>query len=367
MSKFYRANVARRLALIAPILLIAAPALAAKVGSVVRVKGSETSELVGMGLVVGLDNTGDGGDFAPAHRPLVEVISKLIDDQTTLGELDDAKSVALVALSATIPAEGVAEGDKLDVYVSTVGPAKSLEGGRLFLIPMLGEQADSDVLALASGEVTLENPEVPTTGRIAASGRSGAKMTRTIRAQYIDSRGYVQLVINPANASFSTATNLAGLINSLVAPDGPDVARAVDEKNVYIRVPEYERANPAVFVNLILDSYIDASQVTGGARVVINQRTGTIVMSGDVEVSPTLISHDGLTVSMIEPAPLPELVEPRVVENNVIAIDPADRGGPRLAELLEAFNQLKVPAEDRIQIIRQMHDAGQLHAELVLQ
>ena len=171
-----------------------------------------------MGLVVGLDNTGDGGDFAPAHRPLVEVISKLIDDQTTLGELDDAKSVALVALSATIPAEGVAEGDKLDVYVSTVGPAKSLEGGRLFLIPMLGEQADSDVLALASGEVTLENPEVPTTGRIAASGRSGAKMTRTIRAQYIDSRGYVQLVINPANASFSTATNLAGLINSLVAP-----------------------------------------------------------------------------------------------------------------------------------------------------
>ena len=166
MTNYCCANLARRLAIIALILLIAAPALAAKVGSVVRVKGSETSELVGMGP----------GRRARWHRrrrrlrprPTARWWRSSASSSTTRppsGELDDAKSVALVALSATIPAEGVAEGDKLDVYVSTVGPAKSLEGGRLFLIPMVGEQADSDVLALASGEVTLENPEVPTTGR----------------------------------------------------------------------------------------------------------------------------------------------------------------------------------------------------------
>ncbi|MEO1236303.1 MAG: flagellar basal body P-ring protein FlgI [Planctomycetota bacterium] len=352
--------------LIAGLTLAAAggPTLwALEVGSVVRIKGSETSTLVGMGLVVGLDGTGDGGDFAPAHRPLAEVISRLIDDQTRLFELEDSESVALVAIEATVPAEGVREGDLLDVFVSCVGPAESLAGGRLFLVPMLGEHRDSDVMALARGEVRLEDPASPRTGKI----EGGAKMTRSVRARFMDQRGYIQLVVNEPNASWTTTKNLAALINGLVSPDGPDAARAIDAKNVFIRVPEYERSNPASFIANIMEAYIDGGQVTGSARVVINERTGTIVMSGDVEVSPTIVSHNGLTITMVKPAPPPEDVKPAIVSEEFAAIDPANRGGARLADLLTAFNQLKVPAADRIAIVKQMHDAGQLHAELVIQ
>jgi flagellar P-ring protein precursor FlgI len=346
-------------------MILIGPAAALEIGSVVRIKGSETSTLVGMGLVTGLDGTGDGGDFAPAHRPLVEVISRLIDDRTHLAELQDARSVALVAIEATVPAQGVREGDLLDIFVSCVGPAKSLAGGRLFLIPMVGEHKDSDVMALARGPVRLEDPDAPRVGKI----ENGAKMTRSVRARFMDQRGYIQLVVNEANASWTTTNNLAALINGLASPDGPEVARAIDAKNVFIRVPDYERANPASFIANIMEAYIDGSQVTGAARVVINERTGTIVMSGDVEISPTIISHDGLTITMLKPEPLGDdgQPQPQVVTEEFLALDPADRGGARLADLLTAFNQLKVPAEDRITIVKQMHEAGQLHGELVIQ
>lgn len=348
------------------VLVIGGQVAALEVGSVVRIKGSETSTLVGYGLVVGLNGTGDGGEFGPAHRPLVEVINRLIDDQTQLGELEDSKSVALVAIEATVPANGVREGDLLDVYVSCVGPAKSLEGGRLFLIPLVGEHKDSDVMALARGPVQIEDEDLPRTGKI----ESGAKMTRSVRARFMDQRGLIQLVVNEANASWTTTNNLAALINGLVSPDGPEAARAVDAKNVFIRVPEYERTNPASFIANILEAYIDGSQVTGSARVVVNQRTGTIVMSGDVEISPTIISHHGLTITMLKPEPVAapgEQLPPQEVTEEFLALDPADRGGARLGDLLTAFNQLKVPAEDRITIVKQMHEAGQLHAELVIQ
>ena len=349
------------LALVA--LVFALPAAALELGAVVRLKGSETSTLVGMGLVVGLNKTGDGGDFAPAHRPLAEVVSKLIDDQTSLRELEDSRSVALVTVEATVPAEGVREGDLLDVQVATVGPAKSLAGGRLFLVPLVGEHQNSDVMALARGGLSLSDPANPTTATI----KGGAKMTRNVRARFMDDRGYVQLVLNQANASWTTSNNVAALVNGLVSPDGPEVARAVDAKNVFIRVPEYERANPAAFIANVMEAYIDASQVTGAARVVINERTGTIVMSGDVEISPTIISHEGLTITMLSPPPAPEQAEPTLISEEFIALDPGDRGGAQLGDLLAAFNQLKVPAQDRIDIIRQMKDAGQLHAQLIEQ
>ena len=364
--KFYPPmNLSRVWILAAALMLTTVSAAGLEVGSVVRIKGSETSTLVGMGLVVGLNGTGDGGDFAPAHRPLVQVISRLIDDRTSLLELQDSKSVALVAIEATVPAQGVREGDLLDVHVSCVGPAKSLEGGRLFLIPLVGEHKDSDVLALARGPVVLENDETPRTGRIS----NGAKMTRSIRARFMDQRGYIQLVVAEANASWTTTNNLAALINGLVSPDGPEVARAIDAKNVFVRVPDYERANPASFIANILEAYIDGSQVTGAARVVINQRTGTIVMSGDVEISPTIISHDGLTITMLKPPPVGDDGQPapQVVTESFLALDPNSRGGARLGDLLSAFNQLKVPADDRITIVKQMHEAGQLHAELIIQ
>src|SRR5690606_9756086 len=101
-----------------------APAQAVQVQDLVRLKGSETSKLVGMGLVVGLRGTGDGGKFMPAMRPLAAVMQQFMDPNVIAFELKDAKNVALVTLTATLPATGVREGDRVDVYVSAVGAAK---------------------------------------------------------------------------------------------------------------------------------------------------------------------------------------------------------------------------------------------------
>lgn len=353
------------------VAVIALPAQAVQVQDLVRIKGAERSKLVGMGLVAGLDGTGDGGDFLPAMRPLAEVIGRLIDPNVVTAELEDADNVALVAMSADLPAAGVREGDRVDVHLSSVGPASSLEGGRLFLIPMTGPLPESPVYAFAEGPITIENEDNLTTAVV----KNGAQLTRDVMSRYLDADGRITLVINDANASWPLANNLASLINGLVSPDGPNMAMALDEKNVVVQVPEYERQNPAAFISQILQTYIDPSQVSTGARVVINERTGTIVISGNVQISPVIISHKGLTITTIAPGAAPDAAPaaqageqpPEEQEQRFIALDPEDRGGARLADLLAAFNQLKVDAKDRIEILKLMHESGKLHAQLILE
>lgn len=349
------------------ILLAAAvwvrPAAAVQVQDLVRIKGSETSKLVGMGLVVGLRGTGDGGKFMPAQRPLAAVIQQLIDPNTVASELKDAKNVALVALTATLPASGVREGDRVDVQVSAVGACKSLEGGRLFMIPMTGPIPGSPVFAFAEGPVTIENTDIPTVGVV----KSGAQLTRDVMARYMDASGHITLVLNDAVASWPVANNIANLINGVVSPDGDSVAQALDQKNVVVLVPGYERTNPAAFISLILMSYVDPSQIGTGARVVINERTGTIVISGDVQISPVVISHNNLTITTITPETPATPENPRTDQQNFIGIDPEKRGGTSLRDLIDAFNQLKVEAKDRIAILKEIHRSGKLHAQLILE
>lgn len=345
-------------------LVFPAAAQAVQVQDLVRIKGSEQSKLVGMGLVVGLRGTGDGGKFMPAMRPLASVIQQLIDPNTVAAELKDAKNVALVALSATLPAGGVREGDRVDVHVSAVGACKSLAGGRLFLIPMTGPLPGAPVYAFAEGQVVLESPENPTVGVVPA----GAQLTRDVMAQYLDGQGRITLVLNDAVASWPVASNIAALVNGVAAPDGPNIARAIDPKNVVIDVPLYERADPAPFISQILMSYVDPTQIGTGARVVVNERTGTIVISGDVQISPVIISHQGLTITTITPPP-PEgnAGEPVLDQRSFIGLDPEKRGGARLEDLISAFNQLKVDAADRIAILKRIDRAGKLHAQLIIE
>lgn len=343
-------------------LLIAGTAHAVQVQDVVRIKGSETSKLVGMGLVVGLKGTGDGGKFAPAMRPLAEVTRKLIDPGVVTAELKDTKNVALVTLTAEIPASGVREGDKIDVHVAATN-AKSLQGGRLFLIPLTGPLPDSPVFAFAEGPITVEDPGYPTVGVV----HNGAQLTRDVMSHFMDSRGRLHLVINNANASWTVSNNIADLINGLMAPDSPPIARAADQKNVLVQVPDNVRSNPAGFISQIMQTYLDPTQVASGARVVINEQTGTIVVTGDVEISPVVISHKGLTITTITPPPRPTPNEPRVQQQQWLALDAHRRGGAKLADLLEAFNQLKVDARDRIEIIKTINKSGKLHAELIIE
>jgi flagellar P-ring protein precursor FlgI len=343
------------------IAITASSAQAVQIGDLVRIKGSEQSKLVGMGLVVGLKGTGDGGNFRPAMEPLANVVRHFIDGTTVAAELKDAKNVALVALEATTPTTGVREGDLVDVHVSAIGTAKSLRGGRLLMMPMTGPLPDSPVFAYASGRVAVEDEEVPTVGVI----RQGAQIRRDIRAKFIEN-GRMTLVLNAPNATFQVADTIASTINDLML-EGPRIARAVDQKNVVINLPPAELRNPAPFISEILSTVLDPAFIQTGARVRINEKTGTIVMSGDVQISPVSISHGGLTISMITPRPKATAQAPQIEESNFIGIDPEQRGGEKLSSLIAAFNQLKVPVKDRIAIIKEIYSMGKLHAQVTFE
>src|SRR5688500_10437785 len=133
-------------------LLAAHRAHAVKVGDITRLSGQQSNILTGMGLVVGLPGTGDGGDYLPAIRPLAAMLSKL-NNNADARELTDVANVALVTVSAVVPPRGVARGDTIDVYVTSVGPATSLKGGRLFVPPMVGPTGGEQIYAFAQGNV----------------------------------------------------------------------------------------------------------------------------------------------------------------------------------------------------------------------
>jgi len=359
-------NMTRRGTLLALLIAIVAvaPAHAVQVQDLVRIKGEENSKLVGMGLVFGLSGTGDGGKFAPAMRALARVVQRLTDAATVAAELKDSKNVALVALSATLPTSGVSEGDRVDVRISAIGPAKSLEGGRLFMIPMTGPLPDSPVYAFAEGAVTIEDAKNPNTGVV----KMGAQLVKPVRAKFMNEYGQVSLIVNDTIASWPTATNLANHINGIVTMDeGPTVAKAVDPKTIVVQVPPADRDNPGAFLSQFLTSYIDAALIGTGARVKINEKTGTIVFGADVQISPVVISHQGLTITTISPPIEPTEDRPVQEESSWIALDPENRGGATLADLVNALKQLRVDSKDRIAIIKELYRVGKLNAQLIVE
>src|SRR4051812_35777940 len=147
------------------VLLLGSRAEAVKVADITRINGQRTNLLTGLGLIYGLKGTGDGGDFQPAIKPLASMLGKFADP-ATVTELTKVNNVALVSITATIPPTGVRDGDKVDVYVSSLGAATSLRGGRLFVTPLQGPLPGSGIFALAQGPVNLEDPSTPTVGKV---------------------------------------------------------------------------------------------------------------------------------------------------------------------------------------------------------
>ena len=134
-------------------------------------------------------------------------------------------------------------------------------------------------------------------------------------------------------------------------------------------MPEYELRNPAGFIADVMQIYVDAENVKTEARVVINERTGTIIVTGDVEVAPVIISHKDMTITtVVRPEGLPQVeqeIERR--QDDWVGFDPGKRGGMKLADLLSAFNQLKVGSDDRIAIIKEIERSGKLLGQLILE
>ncbi|MEM6392196.1 MAG: flagellar basal body P-ring protein FlgI [Planctomycetota bacterium] len=348
--------------ILALLALLAFDSRATQLQDLARVKGAETSKLVGMGLVIGLNGTGDSSAFASSHKMLAEMVRRFGDETAALSAISSSDAVALVYLSAEVPAHGVRSGDKLDIQVAKAGDAESLEGGRLLLCFLTGPAVDAPTMAAAEGPITI-NPNNPAAGKVI----DGAQMLRDIVSQAVDPFGRIHLVLNDDVASWPASTALARLINEVLAPDGPTIARAADEKNILVTLPRDQREDPGGFIAQILRTFVEPTLIHSGAKVVINERTGTIVLTGDVRVSPVVISHDGLTITAIRPEPDPANAQPQLVNEDFLPLDPQNRGGEELAALLQAFNQLKVPAQDRIEIIRQIARAGKLHARLIEQ
>lgn len=348
-------------ALLLVIALVQA-ASAVQVRDICRLKGSETNKLIGMGLVVGLNGTGDGGDFPPSARMLAAAIAQFHDPNVVAAELEDSDSVALVYLSAELPAEGVSEGDRVDVTVATAGPAESLAGGTLFMVPMTGPLPGAPVMAYAEGLLSIPDESAPTVGVIT----NGAQMIADVLTVSMDEYYRLRLIVDDAHAGWPTSNALAAQINGSIAPDGPRLAQAFDSKNVLVAVPMVQRQDPSQFISDVLTTFIDMSFVKGGAVVVVNKRTGAVVITGDVRLSPAVVTHEALSIDVYDPPRIGTPQEPNIRTERFIGVDPDDRGGTRLADLLAVFNQMNVSPKDLIEIIEAMQVAKMLHAKVIV-
>lgn len=372
-------------------LASAAPAWAVKIGDITHLQGTRTNKLIGMGLVVGLSGTGDGGKHAPSMRALAQLHSRFANPITTLDELKNVKNVAIVTVEATLPENGVREGDRIDVYVSAEA-AKSLAGGRLLLTPLVGPNLEDPrgPIAMASGPLQIEDVTKPTVARIAQGGTLEQDWVHnyialgrelTVFRNELPGRPqswiqpdepYVTLVLDQPHAEWAIAYAIAQSINeegTIPDADGAQpttqIALAFDPRTVIVRLPEAERANPAPFLARIENLAVFMPYTE--ARVVLRRSTGGIVISGDAEISPAIVTYKGLTITTTVPDVTGTPENPKVIEKDFVAVDPQKKGGPKLADLLDALNQLRVSPQDRINIIEQLYRTGKLHATVIVE
>lgn len=323
--------------------------------AICRVKGQEENVLHGQGLIVGLKGTGDGGNFLPTIRALatsMQLLGNPIGKGGAL-ELKDAKNVALVSVTAIVPAGGARQGDKLDCVVSSIGSAKTLAGGRLFWTPLMGPNPQNGrVYGLAEGPVTLENTTDTATGKV----HGGCRLEEDFFNPFTKD-GKITLVLEKNHADFQVAQEITELINNQmsVQSSGVPLARAINAVNIEVTIPPQYREDPVMFVSQVLA--LPVMDPPTGARVVINERSGSIVISGDVEIGPVVVTHKNIVVEAGGGA----------VPSQFVPLDPSQTETPKLKALVESLNALRVPPADMIDIIKSLDRNGKLQARLIIE
>lgn len=323
--------------------------------NICRVKGQEENTLQGLGIVVGLKGSGDGGSFLPTIRSLATAMQLMGNPIGPGGpaELKDAKNVALVTVTATVPAAGARQGDKLDCVVSSIGSAKSLAGGRLFLTPLTGpDPQNPQVYALAEGALTIEDEDLPTTGRIFG----GCRLEEDFFNVFVQDQK-ITLVLDKNHADFRVAQDVAELINSQLSfqSSGTPLAKAINQVNVEVTVPAQYYDDPVLFVSQVLSLPMLEPQT--GDRVVINEKTGSIVIGGGVEIGAVVVTHKNMVIETGDVT----------TGSRFIPLDPGQQETAKLKALVEALNAVRVPTEDIIDIIKALDRNGKLHAELIVE
>lgn len=355
------------------LLFATMPAHAERVKDLASVAGVRSNPLVGYGLVVGLDGSGDQTSQAPFTVQSLKSLLNQLGVTVPPGVNPQLKNVAAVAIHADLPAFAK-PGQAIDVTVSSLANAGSLRGGSLLMAPLKG--ADGQVYAIAQGNVVVGglgvsgkdgsrvSVNVPSSGRIPG----GAMVERAVASAFEVSP---EIQLNLHTPDFTTAARLALGINQLL---GGDLARAIDPVTVAVRGPSDPAARVAFLAEL---ENLDVQPGEQAARVIVNSRTGTVVVGKNVRVLPAAVSHGTLSVTISEkpsvsqPAPFSR-GETVVVPRSSIEVSQTGGqmfvldGGVSLDDLVRAVNQIGASPGDLVAILEALKQAGALRAELVV-
>ncbi len=359
--------------IVTPILIAAlfslmiSDAIAAKsLREITRVKGEGASVIQGLGLVVGLNGTGDKGTELAMARPLAAALSKL-GNPVSIDEISTTKSAALVLVTCEIPRQGAKVDDRLKVTISVLNSAQSLEGGTLLLSP-LTPFPESPVYAFASGQLSLPDAELPTVATIS----KGGQMVRDVNTMPNISTSF-DLIIDPDFSGWDSVGTMATEINQqylLTSTKlGESLAKPVDPRTIRITVPRTERANPAAFFGDIMSTDVSSALRKLPAKVICDTRRGIIVITGDVQVSSAIITHKDLRITTLVPPPVPTQALPLSQTNDFAKIESPQASASdtaQLDDLISAFDQLDIPPKEQIQILEMLHTSGKLHARLII-
>jgi len=349
----------------------------ARVGDVTRLQGQGRNVLIGYGLVTGLQKTGDGEKFRPTMDALSAVFARFGAGVETSKDIADAKNTAIVMLEVVIPEHGAREGDMLDVAVTAVA-AKSLAGGRLMPTPLIYHDRNVDGLfGFAQGAVIIGG-DITTQGTIRGGGRIERDVFMNVLAGGSELRAaglsspwiqpeetYITLVLDDVHAGWSMAAAVAQAVDKELSVTGnaERLAHAVDSKSVVVLLPRHQRGDPASWIRDVQQTPL--LMESNEARVTINRHAGTIVITGDTRLSPVVVSQKGLTITILGPNEDGTIPQPAVTQADFVPVDVSAERQANVNQLLEALNRLKVPFEERVSILEEIHRAGKLHAKIM--
>ena len=343
----------------------------ARVDSLIGVRGREDNVVSGLGLVIGLAGTGDSGQLATRMLNNYLLTHNINMDASVL----EPENLAVVHVEASLPA-GMKPGQRIDARVSAIGDSTSLHGGNLIQTELFDLAAER-VYATVSGPVTVGGYTVaaeaasatknhPTVGTLPA----GAVIQREVPTSVVSEHGYIYLDSRTNHASYGNMVRIAEAINRLY----PAMAKVLpDGRTVRVNVPkDLPDSQYVAYLDSLLQQEVETDNLS---RVVINERTGTIVMGGDVRLRPGVISHGSLLVTIAETkevsqpgafgngetATVPRSDLEVIEENNPLIVVPA---ATSLEEVVEVLNVIGATPRDMISILTQMSESGMLVAEI---
>ncbi len=358
----------------AVVALPAGEARAERIKDMAQVQGVRTNQLIGYGLVVGLNGTGDQTSQAPfTVQSLTNMLAQL-GVTVPANVTPQLKNVAAVSVHAVLPAF-MKPGQTIDITVNSIANAKSLRGGSLLVTPLHG--LDGQVYAIAQGNLIVSgfgveaNDGSKLTVNVPSSGRipNGATVERLVPSQINQGDA---IILNLNDPDFTTATRLVQSVNKGL---GEGAATVLDGGSIRVQAP-MDATQRVAFLSVIEN--LEVEPASAPARVIINSRTGTVVISSNVHVSPAAVSHGSLSVtikeeqSVSQPGPFAKVGTTAVVTNSTIKVDQGSdrmflfKPGVELEQIVRAVNEVGAAPGDLVAILEALREAGALQAELIV-